>query len=614
MKTYNSFKNVNPHLGTSFGSFTSTMIAAALLLVIFERVGVNKIWLGHLMISVPILGYIAIGIVSRSVLLSEFYISGRRVPAFFNGLSLATNALGGVGLIAITGAIFLIGFDALGMVVGMVGGVFIMALFFAPYLRKVGAYTLPSYFQERYDSSLLRLTVLLLLIPPALLLLSAEFRIGASILFWLTTISYSTIVIGMAVIVGLITLPGGMRGLTWTQSAQGIVILLGVLTPLTFLALKHTGLPLPQFSYGTLLQPVAEMEAIHGISAIRPSSLEEGLPIYDMGYITKPFLQSFGAFSWFQFMMLMSIFAMGVSSLPSLLMRSNLTSSVAEMRRSMGWAVLILVVLLLSLPALAVFAKYLILKVVIGQPITHLPEWFQRLNAVELLSMTDRNKDGIVGAEDIKIARDGILLIIPMIAEYPFVIVGFLAAAGLSASLAAAGGQVVVIANSVSSDFFHGLLFHHASNTKRLLVSRITLIAVLIVGVTLTLTQETDVLQMLIWSLNLSASAFFPALMLSIWWKGSSALGILAGMIAGFTVSALMIIGSVLFGFEGFLQFSAMTSAALAVPVNFLVAISVSMTSKPSEELMAICDEMRVAGGETLFDKAERIEARRNRA
>ncbi len=613
MKTYSSFKNVNPHLRTNFGFFTSAIIASVLLLTIFERLGVNAIWLAHLVISVPVLGYLAIGIVSRSVLLDEFYISGRRVPAFFNGLALATNALGGVGLIAITGALFIIGFDAMAMVIGMAGGIFIMAVLFAPYLRKFGAYTLPGYFQERYDSSLLRLVALLCLIPPAMLLLSAEFRIGAGVLFWFSEISYPVIVIGMACVVALSTLPGGMRGLTWTQSAQGIVIFLGLMTPLFIMALQYTGLPLPQLTYGTLLRPLAEMESLQGITAIRPFTLEEGLPIYDMGYITKPFLQAFGAFGWFEFMLLMAVFVMGFASLPSLLIRSNVTSGVSEMRRSMGWALLVLVVLLLSLPAFAVFTKFLVLKFIVGQPISHLPEWFQHLNVAELVTMTDRNGDGIVGAQDLKVARNGILFILPEISEYPFVIVGMLAAAGISASLAAAGGQALVIANSVSSDFFHGLLFRHASNTKRLLVSRLTLIAVLVISVTFTLTQETDVLKMLVWSLNLSGSVFFPALLLSIWWKRSTGFGIMAGMVSGFAISSFMILGSIFIGFDGFLNFSAMTSAALAVPVNFLVAITLSLAGSPSKEVAMKCDEMRVAGGETLFDKAQRIEARRNR-
>ncbi len=612
MKTYSSFKNVNPHLGTSFGFFTSAMIAAALLLAIFERLGVDATWLGHLMIAVPVIGYLAIGIVSRSVLLDEFYISGRRVPAFFNGLALATNAIGGVGFIALTGALFIIGFDAMAMVVGMAGGIFLMAILFAPYLRKYGAYTLPGYFRERYDSSLLRLVVLLFLIPPAMLLISAEFRVGAGILFWFSTISYPVIVIGLAVVVALSTLPGGMRGLTWTQSAQGIVIFLGLMTPLFILAIQYTGLPLPQLTYGTLLRPLAEMESLQGITAVRPFSLEEGLPIYDVGYITKPFQQAFGAYGWFEFMLLMTVFIMGFSSMPSLLMRSGVTRGVSDMRRSMGWGLLILVVLLMSLPAFAVFTKYLVLKLIVGQPISHLPEWFQHLNLAELITMTDKNKDGIVGAQELRISRDGILFVLPEISEYPFVIAGLLAAAGISASLAAAGGQVLVIANSVSSDFFHGLLFHHASNTKRLLVSRVTLVAVLIISVTLTLTQETDVLKMLIWALNLSASVFFPALLLSIWWRRSTALGIVAGMVSGFTISGLMILGSIFVGFDGFLDFNAMTASILAVPVNFAVAIIVSLAKAPSPELAKKCDEMRVAGGEPLFDKAQRIQARRN--
>ena len=84
------------------------------------------------------------------------FAAGRRVPAFYTGLVLAQTALGATGVVALTGAFFLIGFDALCIVIGGLAGFVVMAVLLAPFFRKFGAFTVPSYLGKRFDSRILR--------------------------------------------------------------------------------------------------------------------------------------------------------------------------------------------------------------------------------------------------------------------------------------------------------------------------------------------------------------------------------------------------------------------------------------------------------------------------
>ena len=176
---------VNPRLGTYFGIFIAAFAAIGLLALIFEGLGVPTDTLRLAMLFGPLVLYMAIGAAAFTSEPLDYFASGRRVPAFYTGLVLAQTAMGATGLIAVTGAFFLIGFDALCLVIGGLAGFVVMAVLLAPFFRKFGAFTVPSYLGRRFDSRMLRLTAAALLALPMLLMLSAELSMGAYAASWL---------------------------------------------------------------------------------------------------------------------------------------------------------------------------------------------------------------------------------------------------------------------------------------------------------------------------------------------------------------------------------------------------------------------------------------------
>ena len=204
----------NPNIGTSYATFASIIIGLVIILVIFEQLGINNLWLGHVIMAAPICAYLVIGFMMRTILIDDFYVSGRRVPAFYNGLAYASVSFGGIGFFALTGSLFLIGFDALVLGLGLVAGLVLMAIFFVPYIRKFGAYTLASFLGERFDSKIIRITAGLFLLVPSMMLLSAEIRIAAEVISQFTATNFKTLIIVVATVVVLSNILGGMRSLT----------------------------------------------------------------------------------------------------------------------------------------------------------------------------------------------------------------------------------------------------------------------------------------------------------------------------------------------------------------------------------------------------------------
>src|SRR5437868_9289678 len=147
---------VNPRLGTYFGIFTAAFAALVLLAMMFEQLGATDALVRLTMFGGPIALYAVIGLGCRAREVADYFACGRRVPAFFNGLVLAVTALGGAGFLALTGSLLIVGFDAMCLSIGWCAGLVFMGVLFAPFVRKFGAYTLPTFLGRRFESGTVR--------------------------------------------------------------------------------------------------------------------------------------------------------------------------------------------------------------------------------------------------------------------------------------------------------------------------------------------------------------------------------------------------------------------------------------------------------------------------
>src|SRR5262245_17265870 len=605
-----SHKSFNQQLKKYYSLYTGGFIAFVVALAIAEQVGMSRTWIGYWFMFATIALYAAIGVMSRTVDAAEYYVAGRRVPAFFNGMATGADWMSAASFIGMAGTLYLAGFDGLAFVMGWTGGYVLVALFLAPYLRKFGQFTIPDFLGARYGGNIVRSIGIF-----AAILCSFTYVVAQIYGVGLITSRFTGLEFGIGVFVGLAgilvcSFLGGMRAVTWTQVAQYIILIIAYLTPVVWLGIKHTGTPVPQFAYGPTLQKVGELEKkitadpreiearklakeaaaqataatkdLPKATAERRALLEQHLAeakaknnpdlikaaerelanwptdpnkakvIFDArkGYAAnanppRPHAQPFPgkdekAQSTARLNFLGIVFCMmfGTAALPHILMRYYTTPSVRQARTSVFWSLFFIFLLYFTAPCLAVLAKYDVYSHLVGSRYAELPAWAAAWRTVDptLLTISDLNFDGIVQLAEIVIGGDIIVLATPEIAGLPYVVSGLVAAGGLAAALSTADGLLLTIANALGHDLYYKMIDPSAPTARRVTISKSLLLVVAVVAAWVTSYKPGNILFLVGAAFSLAASAFFPALVLGVFWKRANKWGAICGMAAGLGV------------------------------------------------------------------------------
>ncbi len=643
------------NLGKIYGLYTGGFFAFVLIIAALEQAGVPNKILGYLFVGATILVYAFIGILSRTMQVSEYYVAGRRVPAFYNGMATGADWMSAASFVGMAGTLFLLGYDGLAFVLGWTGGYVLVAIFMAPYLRKFGAYTVPDFLSERFGGNLARFCGVIVLLACSFTYVTAQiFGTG------LIASRFLGLDFTVAVYVGLVgillcSMLGGMRAVTWTQVAQYIVLIVAYLTPVVILSADKYGLPIPQLTYAQALQE---------ITALEKQMLANGLAD---AKTLKPHLEPFKTYDPLNFFALIFCLMVGTASLPHILMRYFTTPSVREARVSVAWSLFFIFLLYFTAPAYAAFSKLEVYSNVIGKPLAELPAWIYTYGKLELVKICGANAvdpaavaaacgkvaghPGVLRLQDFGINTDVIVISTPEIAGLPYVIAGLVAAGGLAAALSTADGLLLAIANALSHDIYYKMIDRNAPTPRRLAVARIILLVVAIAAAYTASTKPADILAMVAWAFSLAAAGLFPALVLGIWWKRANATGAVAGIIAGFAVTTYYLVGTRYFApsfYETWSFLSTATPAAIekyntlkqawlsaapdaqaaawkafdthaqsianwwgvrnisaalfGLPVGFVVIWIVSLlTPAPSKEIQDMIDETRRPRGESIL-------------
>jgi cation/acetate symporter len=604
-----STRLVNPRLGTYFGIFTAALAALVLMALMLEQLGVPDNLLRLLMFAAPLLLYATIGLNSRAKEPHDYFASGRRVPAFFNGLVLGVCALGGTGFLGLTGALFIAGFDALCLSIGWCAGLVFMTVLFAPYVRKFGTYTIPAFLGRRFDSRAVRIVAAAVLCPPIVLVLVAELRFAAYASSWLLGQPEYVMTTILIVLVAAVLAAGGMRSLTWSSVAKAITALLALAVPATIFALMASNLPLPQMTHGNTLRVLARMEMLRNVPIIIAPPFALDLAGAGMEPLVKRFVQSFGSVGNLGFVLASLVMAAGIAASPVLLPRAGTTPGVYEARKSLGWAVLVAGVVLLTLPAVAVYVRYLLFEQVIGQSPDQLPAWFQILQQAGIAQIESSAQPVSLGR--LSFERDAVLFALPIAAGFPQVLVYLALVGALAAALAAVSASLFALAAIVAEDVVRTSPVEAASDRARVGRARLALAGMACVAIWLALAAPADPLQLFLWAVTLSASACFPVLVLSIWWRRTKAWGAMAGMVTGLVVAA----GAILLAEVGALALPSALAGVVALPCALLMTAVCSLIAPAAGgNVLEQLREMRIPGGETVYDREMRLSRLKNRS
>src|SRR4029453_10112158 len=322
-------------LGRMYGTYTGGFVAFIVLLAILEQLGVPNKVLGYFFVFFTLAVYAIIGVATRTAQVSEYYVAGRRVPAFYNGMATGADWMSAASFVGMAGSLFLLGYDGIAWVLGWTGGFVLVSILVGPYLRKFGAYTVPDFLSFRYGGNFARFLGVIVLVGCSFTYVTAQLYGPGPVRILLRAML------------------GGMRAVTWTQIAQYIVLIVAYLTPIVILSTQHFGIPIPELTYG---------RAIAEITAREQQLVKDGLAVLCTQQACppgtlRPHIQPFMNYTPLNFFGIIFCMMVGTASLPHILMRYFTTPSVKEARDSVAWSLLFIFLLYFSAPAYAAFSK-----------------------------------------------------------------------------------------------------------------------------------------------------------------------------------------------------------------------------------------------------------------
>ena len=298
------------------------------------------------------------------------------------------------------------------------------------------------------------------------------------------------------------------------------------------------------------------------------------------------------------FLALMFVLMVGTAALPHILMRYYTTPGVMEARRSVMWSLFFISLLYVTAPAYAVFAKWEVYHNVVGSSLNILPDWVASWGRVGLVRIEDLNGDGILQLAELSLNTDVIVLATPEIAGLPYVVSGLVAAGGLAAALSTADGLLLTIANALSHDLYYKVINPKASAHRRLVISKSQLLVVAVVAAWVASMRPDNILFMVGLAFSIGASAFFPALVLGIFWKRANRPGAVTGMLVGLAVTIFYVVRTHPF-FGGsmtnaWFDINSISAGVFGVPLGFVTIVVVSLlTRPPPQEIQDLVDYVR---------------------
>jgi cation/acetate symporter len=599
---------VNPRLGTYFSIFAALFTALFLLILIFEQLSWDEHLLKVAFFVAPIVIYAAIGLSVASGDTLNYFAAGRRVPAAYTGLLLAASSLGATFLVAGTGAFFFAGFDALVLLIGTLTGFVVMAIALAPFYRKFGAYTVPSYLGRRFESRPLRIIAAVVAAVPMLLVLSAELRMGAGVAGRLVTANPNMIVSMLALTVAISTAAGGKRSFTWSGVAQSIAMFLALLGVATTVSVIITSLPIPQLANGPMVRGLVRNEVNEGLQVINVWPLAFQLPGEGFAAVTKPYTQPFGAIGPLAFVIGTFAIAAGISTAPWLLPRVAAAPGIYEARKALGWATVFSGLALLTISSVAVFMRDFALDSVMSERIGPLPKWLSDAAAGHLVAFDP--SAARLGFDGLKFDRDGVLFALPVAVGLPMAFTYLLIAGALAAALVTASATTVSLAAVLCEDVVQGLSWEPASAQSRVWIMRGFVGVVAVCGASLTIMAPTDPLRLVLWALSITGASLFPVMVLSVWWKRLTVAGAIIGVVVGFAAAAVAIFLSEV----GALSVPSPIAGVLGLPISLALALGVSiMRPGTSRHALQVVRDIRVPGGEIIYDREmQRLQLRKH--
>ncbi len=565
--------------------------------------------------------YIGIAIWARAGSTAEFYAASQGIHPVTNGMATAADWMSAASFISMAGLIAFVGYDNSTYLMGWTGGYVLLALLLAPYLRKFGRFTVPEFIGDRFYSLPARLVAVLALIVASVTYVIGQMTgVGVAFSNLLEVPSHIGILIGAAVVFFYAVL-GGMKGITYTQVAQYVVLITAYTIPAVFVSLAMTGNPIPPL--GLFSEHTASGQPL--LERLDDVVTDLGFREYTMNHDS---------------MLNMTLFTLslmiGTAGLPHVIIRFFTVPKVADARWSAGWALVFIALLYLVAPAVGAMTRLNIIDTIYPEgtdnpPVQfeERPDWMRTWEVTGLVNWDDLNEDGRVqfynddsddfAAEaeergwegnELTVNNDILVLASPQIGGLPGWVIALAAAGGIAAALSTAAGLLLAISGTISNDVVKGWLAPNISERGELLTARIAMALAIVLATYLGLNPPGFAAETVALAFGLAAASLFPALMMGIFSPKINDKGATTGMLVGllFTVAYIFTYKGIFFiPGTNFLPdtseywvfgIATVSVGAVGAMLNFATAFIISsMTEEPPEEIQELVESIRVPRG-----------------
>lgn len=503
-----------------------------------------------------LLVFIMVGVIFRAKDTSEFYAAGRGISKVGSGMAIASNWMSAASFLGMAALMYGFGYYGLAFVVGWTGGYVLLLVLMAGQIRKYGKYTAPDFIGDRYYSQKLRAVAAIVAIFISIAYCVGQFG-GIGLMFkWILGINYYwAVIIGGSVVLSY-TLISGQLGVTKNMQIQYVIIIISFIIPLFILTYTY--------DYFWLLPPV-------GYGAV-VTDIVNGLPIPDANVLTNVYGNAYAmlpspefAMPWdpstgtdfFQWMAVAFSLMVGTAGLPHVLSRFYIVPKSSDARWSVVWGLFFICILYWLAPVYSAFGKILSSSPDVGM-----------------------------------LAKDAIVVYTAQLGKIHPLIVGLLAAGGVSAAFSTVSGLFIAGASAFSHDLYFKVFNPEASEKKQFLMARVGTVVMAVIVSIIALFKLALIGQLVAVAFSLAACTIFPLFLLGIWWSGSNRQGAVAGLIAGLIVSLISIIYFIASktGFtlpmHEFISYwlGAWYFAWIGTPLAIIVNIIVSKMTEPTPE------------------------------
>ena len=552
----------------------------------------------YILVGITFTLYIGIAVWARAGSTKEFYVAGGGVSPLANGMATAADWMSAASFISMAGIISFAGYDGAVYLMGWTGGYVLLALLLAPYLRKFGKFTVPDFIGDRYYSNTARLVGVICALLVSFTYVAGQMR-GVGLVFsrFLEVDINTGVVIGMLIVLFYAVL-GGMKGITYTQVAQYCVLIFAFMVPAIFISIQMTGNPIPQLGFGSELVDGSGTFLLDKLDGL---SKDLGFAEYTQG--SKSLVDVFA---------ITLALMVGTAGLPHVIVRFFTVKRVKDARKSAGIALLLIVILYSTAPAVAAFARTNMIETLSNKSYATVPEWFKKWETTGLITFIDKNNDGLIqyvadkNINELVVDNDIMVLANPEIAELPNWVIALVAAGALAAALSTAAGLLLVISASVSHDLIKKIINPKISEKNELIAARFSAVVAVCVAGYFGINPPGFVAATVALAFGLAAASFFPAIILGIFYKRMNKEGAIAGMVVGIVIMLYYMLKYKLGWFdevtpdksEWWFGISPEGFGSVAMLLNFIVSITImKFTSSPPQDVQEIVEQIRIPSG-----------------